>query len=185
MTKADQKKWKQNWRKILEEFGSYLLYNDFEKDEIWPAELIVRNSRKLVKWHSHGLINNIDTKAKSSHLKNWPVKGLWGRYLSEFIDSHVGIFDTALRPVNPSYLLSDSTLPPPSLCQSTLYTDSVWLVWGCGVLSPVGDHVLCRSLTLCTWPDSVTTKLLDHPKQKLRRGGGLRQINICRKVLYR
>ncbi len=40
----------------------------------------------------------------------------------------------------------------------------------------------CRSLTLCIWPDSEATKLLDHPKQKPRRGGGLRQINICRKV---
>ncbi len=33
----------------------------------------------------HGLINYIETKAKGCHLKNLPVKGLWGRCLSEFI----------------------------------------------------------------------------------------------------
>ncbi len=40
----------------------------------------------------------------------------------------------------------------------------------------------CRSLTLCIWPVSEPTKFLDHPKQKPRRGGGLRQIQTCRKV---
>ncbi len=39
-----------------------------------------------------------------------------------------------------------------------------------------------RSFTLCIWPDSEPTKLLDHPIKKLRRGGGLKQINTCRKV---
>jgi hypothetical protein len=35
-----------------------------------------------------------------------------------------------------------SPLPlPPFLCQSTVYTDSVWLGWG-GVLSPIGDRIL-------------------------------------------
>ncbi len=34
----------------------------------------------------------------------------------------------------------------------------------------------------CFWPDSEPTKLLDHPKQKPRRGGGLRQINTSQKV---
>jgi hypothetical protein len=47
----------------------------------------------------HGLINYIETKAKSRHLKELPcVKGLCGRCLSETGDaiSHVGIFDPAL-----------------------------------------------------------------------------------------
>ncbi len=40
------------------------------------------------------------------------------------------------------------------------------------------------SHTLCIWPDSEPTKLLHHPKQKPRRGGGLRQIKTCAKYLY-
>jgi hypothetical protein len=39
-----------------------------------------------------------------------------------------------------------------------------------------------RSYTLCTRPDSEPIKLLYHPKQKPRGGGGLRQINTCRQV---
>ncbi len=39
-----------------------------------------------------------------------------------------------------------------------------------------------RSNTLCIWPDSESTKLLYHPKQKPRRGGRLRQIITCRQV---
>jgi hypothetical protein len=46
-------------------------------------------------------------------------------------------------------------------------------------------NVILRSLTLCIWPYSEPTKLLDYPKQKPRRGGGLRQIYTCRKILYR
>ncbi len=37
------------------------------------------------------------------------------------------------------------------------------------------ENIFCRSLTLCIGPDSEHTKLLDHPKQNPRRGGGLRQ----------
>ncbi len=42
--------------------------------------------------------------------------------------------------------------------------------------------IFCRGLTLCFLPDSEPTKLLHYPEQKPRRGGGLRQINTCRKV---
>ncbi len=38
--------------------------------------------------------------------------------------------------------------PPPSLSQSTVYTDSVWLGGGVGVLSYVGDHILQGFSTL-------------------------------------
>jgi hypothetical protein len=41
--------------------------------------------RKHMK-QDHGLFNYIDNNAKCRHLKNWPVKGLCGRWLSEFID---------------------------------------------------------------------------------------------------
>ncbi len=37
--------------------------------------------------------------------------------------------------------------------------------------------IFCRSLILYIWPDSEPTKLLDYPKQKPRRGGGLRQTD--------
>ncbi len=49
-----------------------------------------------------------------------------------------------------------------------------------GVFMWEGMDSICRSLA----PDSEPTKLLDHPppKQKTKRGGGLRQINTCRKV---
>ncbi len=41
--------------------------------------------------------------------------------------------------------------------------------WGCWVLM---ETIFCRSLSLCIWPDSEPTKLLDHhAKQKTRRGG--------------
>jgi hypothetical protein len=76
----------------------------------------------------------------------------------------------------PSNLLSGSPPPPlpPSKSQSTVYTDSVWL-GGDGV-SSVGDHILqeLNNLFLTRFRTyKIAPKLLDHPKQKPRRGGGL------------
>ncbi len=85
----------------------------------------------------------------------------------------------------PSNLLSGSTPHPPSLCQSILYTDSVWLAGGGGVVESCWrPYYAGVRLTPCIWPNSEPTKLPYHPK-KPRREGGLRQINTCRKVLYR
>ncbi len=50
-----------------------------------------------------------------------------------------------------------------------------------GVLRCVGDHILQKLNTLFL-TRFRPTKLLHHPKQKPRKGGGLRQINTCRKV---
>ncbi len=63
--------------------------------------------------------------------------------------SHVGIFDPALRTVAPLtlYLVQLYSLHT-SLCQSTAYTDSVWLGEGGEALSPVGDHILHEFNTL-------------------------------------
>ncbi len=97
-----------------------------------------------------------------------------------------GIFDLVLWTIAPpSNLLSGSTPPtfPPSQCQSAVYKDSVWLGGGegCWVLL---ETIFCRSLTLCIWPDSEPTKLLDHPKRKPKKGRGRRRINTCRKVPF-
>jgi hypothetical protein len=142
-------------------------------------------------------MNFIDTKTKRRHLKNWPVKGLCGRYLSEIIDwrysqscryfwpSFVNCCPSNVSLVHccPSNLLSGAPPPPPgpSLCQSTVYTDSVLLAGGggCWVLLKT---IFCRSLTFCIWPDSEPSKFLDHPEQKPKSGGVFRQINTCRKV---
>ncbi len=66
---------------------------------------------------NHGLINYIDTNAKCRHLKNWAIKGLCDRCLSEFIDwryTVMLVFSThaVLWTVAPQ-IFSGSTLPPP------------------------------------------------------------------------
>ncbi len=122
------------------------------------------------------LIFKLFLKPKQNVAKNWPVKGLRGRCLSEFIDWRYSqscwYFRLCFVNCCPSNLLSGST----SLCQSTVYTDCVWL-GGSGKCWVLLDIIFCRSLTFCIWPDSEPTKLLDRPKQKLRRGGGLRLIH--------
>ncbi len=50
-----------------------------------------------------------------------------------------------------------------------------------GLIS-VRDHMLQEFNTLYLTRFVEPTKLLDHPKQKPRRGGGLRQMNTCRQV---
>ncbi len=98
---------------------------------------------------------------------------------TEFIDwrlphSVMLVFSTQLcglySPMLPSLLLSGyhSLL---SQCQSTVYTDIVWL-WGGGGCWVVLETIFCRSFTLCIWPDSEHTKLLNHPKTISRREMG-------------
>jgi hypothetical protein len=52
-----------------------------------------------------------------------------------------------MSPLLPSLWFNSPPPLSPSLCQSTVYTDSVWL-GGVGVLSPVGDHILAEFNTL-------------------------------------
>jgi hypothetical protein len=92
---------------------------------------------------SHGLINYIDTK---SNCHKMSLKIDWKGTLRKLF----------IR------VLSDSTLPPPfPVSKYRIY--SVWRGGGggCWVLL---ETLFCRSLTLCIWPDSEPTKLLDHPK---------------------
>jgi hypothetical protein len=51
-----------------------------------------------------------------------------------------------------------------------------------GGLISVRDHILQEFNTLYLTRYVEPTKLLDHPKQKPRKGGGLRQMNTCRRV---
>ncbi len=53
---------------------------------------------------------------------------------------------------------------------------------GGGEIGVCGEHIQELYCTVCIWPDSEPTKRLYHPKQKPRKGGGLRQINACRQV---
>ncbi len=141
----------------------------------WPG-LTAQSGDKLLSFvhgwrlmlpHAHGLINYIDTKAKCHHLKNKSVEGLCGRCLSEFIDWRYSQSCWYFLPTVALLTFSLVQHPPLSLFQSK---DSVWLGGrgGCWVLL---ETIFYKSLTLCIWPDSEPTKLLDHPKQKPRRGG--------------
>ena len=85
----------------------------------------------------HGLINYKDTKTK--------CRPYW--CLIEFIDwrdsQSCWYFRHSFVNNCPSNLLSGSPPPlPPSQSQSSVFTDSVWLGRGGGVLSCVEDHIL-------------------------------------------
>jgi hypothetical protein len=119
----------------------------------------------------HWLINYIDTKAKCRHLKNLPVKRLYGGCLSEFIDWRYLLYNQScwyfrLSFVNccPSNLLSASTLPPSSfLCVKVQYIQTACGWQGVGVLSPVADHILQEFNTL--YPTKFTTYKIARPPQ--------------------
>ncbi len=113
--------------------------------------------------------------------KKLSVKGLGGRCLSEFIDWRYSqswwFFQPSCVNCCPSKLLSGSLPPPPPPFLVSKYSIQNTLYRQCVAGRGWGVEYCCRSLTLCVWPDSEPTKLPDHPKQKPRRGGGLRQIN--------
>ncbi len=122
----------------------------------------------------HGLINYKETKTKGR---------LYWCFI-EFIDWRYSKSGWYFGPSFVNYCSSNLVnLPPPlsSQSQSTLFTDSVWLGGGGGVLSCVGDHILQEFNTLFL-TRFRTYKIARPPKQKPRRGGSLSQINTCRKV---
>jgi hypothetical protein len=75
---------------------------------------------------THGLINYIDTIAKCRHLNNWPVKGICGMRLSEFMD---WIYYQSCWYFRPSFV---NYCPSPSLWfnSPSPYTYTVCKVWG-------------------------------------------------------
>jgi hypothetical protein len=95
------------------------------------------------------------------------------------IKSVMLVFSTQLYDLLP---LSSSLwlpLPPFPVSKYSIIRQCVaGRVW---VFSCVEDHILQKFNTLYL-TRFKTSKLLDHPKQKPRRVGGLRQINTCRKV---
>ncbi len=115
--------------------------------------------------NTHGLINYKDTKTKCRRLKILTCKGTL-RQVPSFVNYCPLTF----------FLVH---FPPPFPVLTKQYVGLGGGGEGCWV---VLETIFCMSLTLCIWPDSEPTKLLDQPKQKPRRGGGLRQINTCRKV---
>ncbi len=80
------------------------------------------------------------------------------------------VFSTQLY--EPSLWFTSPTPPPFPKSAATVYTGSVWLGGGEGVLSCVGDHILQEF----NRPDSEPTTLLYQTEQKpMGGGGGLRQ----------
>ncbi len=102
---------------------------------------------------NHGLINNMETKAKCPHLKNVPVNGLRGRRLSELIDwryhqsSVMVVFSTHCQ-----------------LCELFPLSLSLWLISPL----PVWISILVYTYTLCKGGGYGVL--------------GLRQMNTWRKV---
>ncbi len=122
---------------------------------------------------------------KCRHLKNGPEKRLCGRCLLEFIDWRYSQSCWHFRPsfVNycPSNLLSGSP-PPPFPCVKKYGINIQFVaVRGWRLLGPVGDHILqeFNTLYLKRFRTYKTARAL---QTKLRKEGGLRQINTCRKV---
>ncbi len=98
----------------------------------------------------HGLINYKDAKAKCCHLKTWHIEGLCGRWLSEYVEWRYSKSCWYFRPsfVNycPTNLLSGLIPPPPPVHRQCMAGGGGG---GWGVLNPVGDHNIRRSLILC------------------------------------
>ncbi len=87
-------------------------------------------------------------------------------FIRVYTVSDVGIFDQAIAPLTFSLVHLPPVPPIPWVKVQYIRTVCGWGGGGGGGV----------------WPDSESTKLLDHPQQKPRRGGCLRQINTCRKV---
>ncbi len=125
----------------------------------WEGGRVGRGTQWDINCYNHELINFIDIKAKCLHLKNWSVKGLCGRCLSEF---------RGWRYIQSCWYFRPRFV---NCCPSNLLFGLTG-GGGCWVLL---ETIFCRSSTLCIWRHLTN---LDQPKQKHRRGGGLRLIHL-------
>ncbi len=135
-------------------------------------------------------INYKDTKTKCRHLNKLTCKRTLRQVFIRVYKLEIHTFWPSFVNYCHSYLLSGSPLspPPPSMCQCTVFNTQTVCDWegiggiDCWILL---ETIFCRSLTLCIWSDTEPTKWLNHPKQKPRRGGGLRRINTFLKQFFR
>ncbi len=159
----------QSFRSFFDVSGSnYVIINK----ERW---IQIFFSRIAMNGVHHGLINYKDRKI-CHYPKKLPCTGLCDTCLLEFIDWRYSLSCLYFRHsfVNycPSNLLSDSPPPLPFLCQQ--YIQTVCSCEGVGGWWVLLETIFCRIQNL--------EKLLVHPKQKPRKGGGLIQINTCSTV---
>ncbi len=93
-----------------------------------------KNMNSTMVWWHHGLINYTDTVAKCRHVKNWPLKWLCGRCLSEFIDRRYGqlcrYFLSSFVNCCPSNLLIWSNSSPPFPVWISIMNKSIQCVRG-------------------------------------------------------
>jgi hypothetical protein len=117
-----------------------------------------------------------------SSKKNWPIKGLCGRCLFEFIDLRYSQSRWYFRPSCVSYCpsnLSSSPLPSSPLpCVEVQQTVCGWEGVGGRVIELCWRPYSAGVSHSCIWPDSEPTKLPNHSKQNL---GGLTD-KTCREV---
>ncbi len=141
-----------------------------------PSAAEPRPTAKMRKWKIRGLLwaselfillwnNYNDIKPKRSSLL------AFNRVYRLEIQSIMLVFSTPLVNHCPSNLLTGSA-PPPLLIRKGL---CIYTVCNGGGEGSGCVESIYKSYTLCIWSDSE--QFLYHPKQKPRRGGGLRQIN--------
>ncbi len=135
-----------------------MLYTNWENVYNWYYKLIPKKETFVLLYNGkcYGLISYIDSTAKCHHLKNLTCKG-------------------TLRQVS----IRVFRLEIQSVMLVGIFDPALWTV------APLTFSLVRLSPSRVSpfiWSDSEPTKLLDHPKQNSRRGGGLRQTDTCREV---
>ncbi len=122
----------------------------------------------------HGLFSCKDTKTKCRlyvcliEFIDWRYSQSCWYFLPSFVNYCVPLYSNLLSGSPPP-------LPPSQSKRQRVAGKGCWVVL---------ETICFRSLPLCFRPDSESTKLLFHPKHKLKRGGGLRQINTMPQSPY-
>ncbi len=131
---------------------------------------VIKGNFGFWKTYFHWPNNFKDTKPAKCHLYWCIIEFRDWRYSQSCC-----IFDPSCE-LAPLYLFSSSPAPlPVGISTGLIQCVTRGRRSGC-------VESIYRSYTPCIWPDSEPAELLNHRKQKSRRGGGLRQINTCRQV---